>query len=125
MTDHQHLQRHIRGREIRGVPRHLLSHRHIEATADNVSELAVAPIYPACGRAATDSGTEQQTESGGGQLEALVKQREAASEKWLADYAESINSRHYVTSALAFKTFAPNGKESLQDIFAKFSGAPE
>lgn len=129
----------LKHREHSRLPRHLQSHTHL-GLAQEAAECA-KPDYPACAKtaahvaaaASSDASARLQEQQGeaisasasASTLEAFIEKREAACETWLNEFATSVKQNHYVTSALAYGTFAPNAKESLTEIFAKYSGARE
>lgn len=97
------------------MPRHLQSHNHLAKSSEQSA--CTAPIYPGCIRKDTMIPTAKN-------LAEFTKNREAMTEKWIDDFATSVNEQNFVASALAFDIFSPNNsKETLEDIFSKFSGS--
>jgi len=100
------------------TPRTLHCHEHAN------KQQAEAPIgvdYPGCAMAGAKE-VERDTPQ---QLQEFIAARERASEWWLDEVSRSVNNQHCVSSKLAFQTFAPTGKETLADIFSRYSGAPQ
>lgn len=134
----------LKHREHSRLPRHLQSHNHLGAAHFGGGDAACAAItattYPACARGAVSRPTPAAAatavatavrddplpaSASASTLADFTVKREEACEKWLDEFAESVNKRHYVTSALAYGTFAPNNKESLTKIFTLYSGAQQ
>ena len=113
------------------------SHSHLDVAQNAAGGAAecVPATYPACALRAlptnalaattTAAATDAEAPKSASALAAFTEKREAACEKWLDEFADSVNKRHYVTSALAYTTFAPNKKESLTQIFTLYSGAQQ
>jgi len=127
---------YLHHKETGSVPRHLQSHSKMTLAADDSHEYTKAS-FPGCcmGNAQTKTAAKEgvvvsdavdvdvlETKSA---LDKMTAERESRCEKWIDEYADSVNQRHYITSQFAFDKFAPSKKETLSSIFAKFSGSPK
>lgn len=96
--------------------------------ADDSHEYTKAS-FPGCCMSASQTKTAAKEDAAVGvmdsksALDKMTAERESKCEKWIDEYADSINQRHYITSQLAFDKFAPNKKETLSSIFSKYSGS--
>ena len=121
---------YLHHKETVAVPRHLQSHSKMTLRADDSHEYTKASFPGCCMGAAQTKTAAKEVDVGEvnvldskSSLEKMTAERESKCEKWIDEYADSINQRHYVTSQFAFDKFAPSKKETLSSIFGKYSGS--
>jgi len=133
----------------RGLPRNMLCHEHAQQTAA-AGERSQPPSYPICAvlGAHKTAAAAAQTPTGApaaavaaaatdvdaagwmlnapmANISALVDAHTKQSERFIDEFAASINSHGTVPAELAFQRFAPTGNDTLSAIFAQYGGASQ